>query len=180
MVDYLLGVPGKLKTLLDRWTATKAGYLDTTVSSRASASALTTVDTVVDAVLQDTSVMQPKVTDILIDTASIQPNAAAILQDTANMQPRLASMSLYGTTVRRTVQGSVSISGNSSTTYDLTIGTVTNIAKCVVTTCAFTNSSGYSWPASGLVVSTTKVRVYVPSNTGSTGVYYAVTVVEFY
>lgn len=43
MLPVLLGVPGKLKTLLDRLTATRAGYLDnlpdldTTVSSRAPA-----------------------------------------------------------------------------------------------------------------------------------------------
>lgn len=43
MLPVLLGVPGKLKTLIDRLTATRAGYLDnltdldTTVSSRAPA-----------------------------------------------------------------------------------------------------------------------------------------------
>jgi len=39
--QFLLGVPGKLKTLLDRLTATRAGYLDNldaTISSRTSAS----------------------------------------------------------------------------------------------------------------------------------------------
>jgi len=29
---YLLGIPNKLKTLLDRWTSTRAGYLDTIYS----------------------------------------------------------------------------------------------------------------------------------------------------
>lgn len=41
MSAFLFGVPGKLKTLLDRLTATRAGYLDridATVSSRAPAS----------------------------------------------------------------------------------------------------------------------------------------------
>jgi len=42
--SFLLGVPGKLKTLLDRLTATRAGYLDNldaTVSSRTSSSVWT-------------------------------------------------------------------------------------------------------------------------------------------
>jgi hypothetical protein len=43
MIELLLGVPGKLKTLLDRLTATRAGYLDTTISSRASSSDMSTV-----------------------------------------------------------------------------------------------------------------------------------------
>jgi len=41
MIDFLLGVPGKLKTLTDRLTADRAANLDdldTTVSSRAAAS----------------------------------------------------------------------------------------------------------------------------------------------
>lgn len=47
MIDFLLGVPGKLKTISDylttNWTATKAGYLDVAVSSRApSSTALST------------------------------------------------------------------------------------------------------------------------------------------
>lgn len=61
MVDFLLGVPGKLKTLLDRLTATRAGYLDASISSRASSSALTTVDSEVGTILADTADMQPKI-----------------------------------------------------------------------------------------------------------------------
>lgn len=41
MLDALMGVPGKLKTLLDRLTATRAGYLDNldaAVTTRAAAS----------------------------------------------------------------------------------------------------------------------------------------------
>jgi len=36
-MNFLLGVPGKLKTLLDRWTQQKADYINTSISSRASA-----------------------------------------------------------------------------------------------------------------------------------------------
>jgi len=42
--QFLLGVPGKLKTLLDRLTATRAGYLDrldATISSRTSSAVWT-------------------------------------------------------------------------------------------------------------------------------------------
>lgn len=38
MIPALLGVPGKLKTLIDLWTSTKAGYVDAAVTSRAPAS----------------------------------------------------------------------------------------------------------------------------------------------
>lgn len=44
MIGALMGVPGKLKTLLDRLTATRAGYLDNldaAISTRASASVWT-------------------------------------------------------------------------------------------------------------------------------------------
>ncbi len=48
MSFFLLGVPGKLKTLLDRLTATRAGYLDAAISTRATP---TQVNTQVDSVL---------------------------------------------------------------------------------------------------------------------------------
>jgi hypothetical protein len=37
MIFVLLGVPGKLKALLDRLTAARAGYLDAAITSRADA-----------------------------------------------------------------------------------------------------------------------------------------------
>lgn len=50
----LLGVPGKLKTLIDRLTATRAANLDdldTTVSSRASQTSVNTIDSEVGTIL---------------------------------------------------------------------------------------------------------------------------------
>lgn len=44
MIDFLTGVPGKLKTLLDRLTATRAGYLDN-LSAGAVAQAATALST---------------------------------------------------------------------------------------------------------------------------------------
>lgn len=153
MVDYLLGVPGKLKTLLDRLTATRAGYLDASISSRASATNLATVDTVVD----------------------------TILADTAYMQPRLASMPTnpLTTAVRNVRYGSGSYSGASRTYVDITMSAITNINKCVLSVKGY-DADNYTdvKPTYGQVTSTTNVRVYFNANMPSLSASYNLT--EFY
>ena len=171
MVDFLYGVSGKLKTLLDRWTAAKAGYLDASITSRATAAALTTVDSEVGLILQDTAVMQPKVD--------------SILGDTADMQPLISSMSQYGTTVRNVVNGRLTYAPPASVDYlDVTVGTLADYTKAFVTILQVNNSvdasttSYYAYP-----ISATAVRVY-PNKAGEmyAGRTYDinVSVVEFY
>ena len=169
MVDYLLGVPGKLKTLIDLWTSTKAGYLDASITSRATAAALTTVDSEVGLILQDTT--------------ELVPDVNAVLADTVVMQPLISSMSQYGTTVRNSITGSrVYAATAGQTTIDVTVGTLTDYTKAFVTFCTLTsNSSAEEHSLNAVPINSTTVRITKVNNTLATVTYYAaVTVVELY
>ena len=79
-------IPADVDTILARLTAARAGYLDNlSAGAVATATALATVDTNVDAVLVDTADMQPKIgtpaADLAQDIANLNDPTAATIAD---------------------------------------------------------------------------------------------------
>ncbi len=73
-MNFLLGVPGKLKTLTDRWTAAKAAFLDAAISSRFSASSGSTV-------LSNQTTLSGKLDDIEGSGFSSSSDSLKVLSD---------------------------------------------------------------------------------------------------
>jgi len=72
----LLGLPGKIKTLLDRVpsdTPTQLDKLDVNVSTRASSSEITALDTVVDRIEADTQEIQADVNTLVSRVTGVLP-----------------------------------------------------------------------------------------------------------
>ena len=175
MREFLLGVPGKIKTLLDRLTLTRAGYLDD-----------------LSTILTDTADMQPKVNTINSRiTANIATSSALATVDTNvdTLVTRISSTQRT-TRIRNRTYGQNIFSGSNAnnTYYDITVGTIAVAGKCVVIPVVGhvgDNNFTYGSPCSAYayMTSTTNARVYVLGRRYSgtyANTYVGVSVIEFW
>ena len=139
MIDFLLGVPGKLKTVLDRLTSTRAANLDNldaAISTRAPAStALSTA--------QWTNT-RAGLLDGIIQTSII-----------ASIQTGYVSAAGTAGT------------GEDAKYVDITITAVASVSKCVVLINGSLPAGYQATSCTARLTSTTNVRVSVPDGTAS-------------
>jgi hypothetical protein len=150
MIGALIGLPGKIKTLLDRLTATRAGLLDNLDAAMTTRAAASTA----------------------LSTATWSATKAGYL-DVAISSRLSAAVKSIQTGYRG---GALASSGTGEDLYyaDITLGTAVTVAKTFVILqhAATTNNSG-----TGRVTSTTNLRLSRSDSNGMTCRYY---VVEFY
>lgn len=118
----LLGVPGKLKTLIDRLTATRAANLDdldTTVSSRASQTSVNTIDS--------------EVGTILGRVPSTVASQASVNTVDTNVDTLLSRVPVTVSNSAISKSTTVSMVGNGTDYQILSLGATYDIAKSVVT-----------------------------------------------
>jgi len=154
----LLGVPGKLKTLLDRITTARAANLDNidaAVSSRApSATALSTATW--------TNARAANIDEILTDTAALDGRLTATRAGYLDA----AITSRLSTVITRSYYGYASPGAVTSHTFNL--GATFDRSKCLVSASAVNEPGSWRWS------SASSISVYGSSNDGFT-----VNVVEF-
>jgi hypothetical protein len=135
MLGFLAGIPGRMKTLLDRLTAARAGYLDNLAAGPvAQASTALSTATWTNGLAAELDALAPAIAALPTGTVrSIQTGYKA-----ADAAP-------------------LSSTGEDSRYYDITITAVTNTAKCLVFWFPGNSNSGIS--AMPRLTSTTNLRL---------------------
>ena len=164
---FLLGVPGKLKTLLDRLTVTRAGYLDAAISTRASSTEVNLCAT--------TSALSTTKSDLtsainLCSTASALATAKSDLTSAINLRASatdLATAKSDLTTAINLRATSAALTNVATAVNACATGTALDTAKSELTAAINLGNSTSIWSNSSRTLSSGVNRCVLFTSTGS-------------